>query len=434
MATQASVDTADLAQSERRVSTPTTIAWVGLGILLLLGFVAFLDRQVVALMVRMIKTDLHIDDTKIGLLQGAAFGLVYPLFAVPLGYAADYYSRRWVIFFGVVLWSVCAMASGLADSYTPLLAARVGVGIGEAALGPAAFSLISDIFPRNRLATVMSIYATGSLLGASAALAIGGAVIHWAGHGLDVPQLGHLAAWQVAFIVTGARTRAEASAAWRDVFTFIRDHWAFLVCYQMGFSCMYLVAWASAAWLPSILERTYGWTILQIGATLGLFTAVVGMTGQLSNGLVVDRMFSRSIFDAHFRYYSIAALVACACGIAAPFAGSAWLYLVAIIPWKFVTNFGGVEGAALQVVTPSHLRGRVSAITGVIGSITGGTLGPSVVAFFTDHVFHNDAKVAWSMALTNAIFLPTAALLFWLGRKPMREAVRRANARIAAAA
>ena len=425
--------------------TPNRMAWVGLGILLVLAFVAFLDRQVISLMVGMIKADLKITDSHIGILQGAAFGLVYPLFGLPLGYAADRYSRRWVIFWGILLWSLAAMASGLAGTFSTLLAARVGVGIGEAALGPAAFSLLSDIFPRHRLATVMSIYATGSLLGAAGALAIGGAVIQWAGGGIEAPVVGHLAAWQVAFIVTGlpallvagtvflipeprrkaAATTPRPSVAWSDVFQFIGRNWRFLTCYTLGYACLLITTWGSLAWLPAILERQYGWSVLEVGASLGLFTVLTGLPGQLSNGVIVDRMFARGSNDAHLRYYAVASIAAAVFGVLAPFAATAMLYLAITAPLKFLMNYGGVQQATLQVVTPAALRGRLSALVGVVTAVVGSTFGPSIVAFFTDVVFHDDAKVGYSLALTNAIFMPLAAVLFWLGLKPMREAAAR---------
>jgi MFS family permease len=433
------------ARSATAAPAPTVMAWVGLAILLMLAFVAFLDRQVISLMVGMIKSDLGITDSHIGILQGAAFGLVYPLFGLPLGYAADRYSRRWVIFAGIVLWSLAAMGSGLAGSFSTLLAARIGVGIGEAALGPAAFSLLSDIFPRHRLATVMSIYASGSLLGAAGALAIGGAVIHWAGGGLTFPVVGHLSAWQVAFVVTGlpalliAATvfiipepkrhvpvgTASPNLAWSDVFLFVRQTWAFLTCYTMGYACLLITTWASLAWLPAILERQYGWSVVEVGASLGLFTVVAGLPGQLTNGVVVDRLFAKGKHDAHLTYYIWASLAAAICGILAPFAATAVLYLAITAPLKFLMNYGGVQQATLQIVTPAAIRGRLSAMVGVISAVVGSTLGPSIVAFLTDNVFHDDAKVGWSLALTNGVFMPLAALLFWLGRKPMRDAAAR---------
>jgi len=424
---------------------PTVMAWVGLGILLVLAFVAFLDRQVISLMVGMIKADLLITDSDIGILQGAAFGLVYPLFGIPLGYAADRYSRRWVIFWGIVLWSLAAMGSGLAGTFSTLLAARIGVGIGEAALGPAAVSLLGDIFPRHRLATVMSIYASGSLLGAAGALVIGGAVIHWASGGLAFPVVGHLAAWQVAFVVTGfpalavalfvflipepkraaAIKGAKPTVAWSDVFQFVRRNWHFLACYTLGYACLLITTWGSLAWLPAILERQYGWSVLEVGASLGLFTVLTGLPGQLSNGVIVDRMFARGRSDAHLRYYAFASVLAAICGVIAPFAATAVLYLAITAPLKFVMNYGGVQQATLQIVTPAPLRGRVFALVTVASAVLGSTFGPSIVAFFTDVVFHDDAKVGYSLALTNGIFMPLAAVLFWLGMKPMREAVAR---------
>jgi MFS family permease len=177
--------------------------------------------------------------------------------------------------------------------------------------------------------------------------------------------------------------------------------------------------------MPTILQRSYGWSIAQVGATLGLFTAILGLSGQLSNGVIVDRLFAKGYDDAHLRYYAFASLAVAACGIAAPFAPYAWLYLAIMAPWKFLMNYGGVFSAALQVVTPAAIRGRMAAICGIVSSVLGGTFGPSVVAFFTDHVFHDDAKLAYSLGLTTAIFVPLAALLFWIGMKPMREAARR---------
>ena len=425
-------------------SAPTPFAaWMALSILLLLAFVAFLDRQVISLMVGMIKVDLGITDSHIGVLQGAAFGLVYPLFAIPLGYAADRFSRRWVIFLGVLLWSIAAVLSGLAESFSTLLAARIGVGIGEAALGPAAASLLGDLFPRKRLSFVFSIYTCGSLLGSAGALAIGGAIIAWAGDGMTLPLLGHLEPWQLAFVVTGLpgsvvallvflirepprpSRPVENGAPWSEVFAFVRLNWLFLTCYTLGFTCLLMVTWGSLAWMPAIMQRSYGWSVGQVGATLGLFTAVLGLSGQLSNGLLVDKLFSKGFEDAHLRYYALASLVVAACGIAAPFASSAWAYLAIMAPWKFLMNYGGVSSAALQIVTPSAIRGRMAALCGIVSSVLGGTFGPSVVAFFTDHVFHDDAKLAYSLGATTAIFVPLAAGLFWLGMRPMREAAGR---------
>jgi len=437
-------DQAATLSAPARAGGPGTMAYVGLAILVMLAFVSFLDRQIIALMVSPMERDLHIKDAEIGLLQGPAFALMYPLFAVPIGYAADRYSRRWVIFWSVTLWALAAMGSGLANSYSVLFAARAGVGLGEAAVQPAVASLLSDIFPRRRLATVFSIYGSGSILGSAGALAIGGAVISMAKGGLDVPVLGHLEAWQIAFIVTGApaallacaiflvpeppRRRSDAPGAaaaapsWGEVFVFVRARWLYLFCYVIGQSLLILVTLGVWTWQPVVMERSYGWTPLQIGSALGIFTVAFGFTGQLSNGLIVDRLFVKHR-DAHLRYYLIASPIIVACGCLAALAPNVLTYLLILGPMKFLLNFAGVFIAALQVATPARLRGRLTALSTVITQVLGYSLGPWVVAVFTDHLFHDPNKVIWSSALTTALAVPLAAVCFAVGLKPMREAV-----------
>jgi MFS family permease len=433
----------------RKELSPPPIAWIGLGILVLLAFVSFLDRQIIALMVSPIERNLRISDTQIGLLQGPAFGLAYPIIAIPFGYAADRYSRRWVIFWSVIFWSLSAMYSGLAHSFSVLFAARVGVALGEAALGPATASLLSDIFPKHRLATVFSIYGSGSILGQAGALAVGGAVISWAKSGLDVPWLGHLAAWQIAFILTGVpaamlawlifivpeprrafqspSSGAAAQPRWSEVFDFMRQTWAYLVCYVVGQSLLIMVGAGVWTWLPVAMERSFGWTAVKIGSAVGLFTAAFGFTGQLANGVMVDRMF-RTHDDAHLRYYMFAAAVVTVSGCLAPLVPNPWIYLAILGPMKFLMNFSGVFAAALQVATPSRLRGRITALAAAVTSLVGWTLGPTIVPYFTDNLFHDPCKTIWSIALLTGIFMPIAGVLFALGLRPMGVAVRRQRA------
>jgi MFS family permease len=421
-------------------------AWIGLGVLTLLAFVGYLDRQIIALVADPIEHDLHIADTQVGLLQGAAFAIAYPIFAIPLGYAADRYSRPTIIFCGVVLWAAGAMVSGLATSFGSLFWARVAVGLGEAAGGPAVGSLLAEIFPKKRLATIFSIYGSGVILGSGGALWLGESVIAWAKHGMDFPILGHLRSWQIAFLVTGApaavlsglvylvpeprrRRRRAAGAAptqhppWSEVFAFIRQTWLYLSCLMVGQTCLLVIAVANLAWLPVVLQRSYGWGPAQLGSYLALFMVFFGFPGQMANGLIVDRMFVKHD-DAHLRYYVYACVLITACALLAPLASNGLLYLAIFVPVKALLNFSGVFSAAFGVVTPSRLRGRVGALLGIFGGTVGSIVGPSAVAFFTDNVFHDKAKVIWSLALTTGIAVPIAGVLFVIALGPMRRAVR----------
>jgi len=277
-------------------------------------------------------------------------------------------------------------------------------------------------------------------------------VIEWAKAGMDVPVFGHLASWQVAFIVTGApalllaflvffvpegaRGRPKgrpAAAPWSDVFAFARLNWVFLTCYTAGQMLLYSLAVASLSWLPEIMRRTYHWTAVELGAQLALWTVLFGFFGQLANGLVVDRLF-RKWDDAHMRYFVVGSLLIALSGLIAPFAPTALFYLAIMGPGKYLLNFTGVFSAALQVATPPGLRGRMTALTSVVFITIGSIAGPSMVAFFTDAVFHDKAKAVWSLAITFGICAPLAAVLLAISLKPMREAVQRERVATLAAA
>src|SRR3546814_646680 len=132
--------------NDHNPDTPASArAWLSVVILLVVAILSYLDRQVIALMVEPIQASLKVSDFEIGLLQRVAFGLFYAIFGIPMGWLVDRYSRRKIIYFGMTCWSIAAAACGLANSYWQLLLARFGVGIGEASLSPAAYSIISDL-------------------------------------------------------------------------------------------------------------------------------------------------------------------------------------------------------------------------------------------------------------------------------------------------
>ena len=137
---------------------PARLGWLVVAILMTAYVFSFLDRQILALMIQPMKRDLGLSDTSISLLLGLAFGLFYSLLGVPLGRIADSHSRRGLIAAGMVTWCLMTIACGLARNYGELFAARVGLGVGEAALAPAALSLISDYFPREKRGRAISIY------------------------------------------------------------------------------------------------------------------------------------------------------------------------------------------------------------------------------------------------------------------------------------
>ncbi|HEX7781716.1 MAG TPA: MFS transporter [Sphingobium sp.] len=418
-----------------------SVAWAAVAVLATLNGFAFLDRQIISLLVAPMRQDLGISDLQISLLQGFSFALLYAIGGLPLGYAADKYSRRLVVFFGVLIWSLAAMACGLAQSYGQLLAARILVGLGEAALAPAAFSILSDMFPRKRLTFALGVYGLGSIIGMSVSLLVSAAILQLFADGVTLPLLGHLHSWQAAFVMTGApgviaafliftipEPRRHGSSlgdgTWADVFTFIRARRTFFTCHIVGFTCILTITYAQI-WTPTFIARTYGWPMAQTALALAAFSLATNAFSLLFSGRTVDILQRRGVTDAHFRYYCVAACVLIVAGGSSYWAPQPWLFFVLAAIAYVPMNMQAVGASAIQVVTPAGIRGRVSALYLMVCGLFAQTMGPTTVAFFTDYVFHRDTAINMSLSATCLLYAPIALVAFLIGLKPMRDAVAR---------
>jgi MFS family permease len=424
------------------INSPTAMGWWTLVVLVALSAVSYVDRQIISLMVAPIRADLQVSDFQISLLQGIAFALFFATFGLPLGWLVDRAQRRLVIFGGVVVWSLATAASGLATSFGHLFLARLMVGAGEAALAPAAYSMIADLFPRRRLAFALSIFNIGGATGSALAVFLGGLLITSLSHLSFAPGGGEpLATWQLAFITVGlpglvlafliflvrepARSASLAKAPAGDMaelWDFVKSRRAFLACHFVGFGCMSALGYAAMNWLPVYMMRHFGVPVAQAGALVGVII-VCSIPGGLIASAVVDRLFARGRSDAHLFLYVFIALGLAVLGPASFFTDSLPLFVVMMAGVMFLAAAPGTASAAVQITTPPRLRGRVSAIYLFVYQMVGLGLGPSVVAAFTDYVFKDDAMVGYSMGATIAIFGVAAALLFALGQGPMRRAV-----------
>jgi MFS family permease len=137
-------------------------AWYTVGVLFVAVIFSFIDRIILSLLVEPIKADLGLTDADFGWLLGAAFAVFYAFFGLPIGRLADRYSRRLIIGIGIALWSVMTFACGLAGNFWELFFARIGVAVGEAALAPAAFSMVADLFQREKLGRAIGVYQAGA--------------------------------------------------------------------------------------------------------------------------------------------------------------------------------------------------------------------------------------------------------------------------------
>lgn len=190
-------------QTSEEEQPVTGYSWYVLGVLVLVYILNFVDRQILSILANDIKADLNLSDADLGFLYGTAFAVFYALFGIPLGRLADSWHRVRLLSFGLALWSVMTAASGFAKNGTMLTAARIGVGVGEATASPAAYSLISDLFPKRLRATALAIYSSGLYLGGGLSLLIGGLIVErWNAAYPGGGPLG-LVGWKAAFLAVG---------------------------------------------------------------------------------------------------------------------------------------------------------------------------------------------------------------------------------------
>jgi len=416
-------------------------AWATVSILVLLGIISMLDRQIINLMAGAIKADLGLTDLKLSLLQGFSFAIFYATLGIPLGYAADRFPRRWVIFGGMIVWASAATLSGFANSYGELLTARIFIGIGEAALAPCAYSMITDLFPARRLGRALSVYSYSSSIGGAVAIAIGGMLLDLSDRLTAISFFAGMDTWQIGFIVTGApglilaflvfavREPVRRGAAknrigaWSDVFAFMASRRRFFACHFGGFSMLMLICYGMSGWVPIVLMRVFQWGPDSVGIFYALFIMINSVLALTGHGMIVDAMFARGIRDAHLRYFAFGAPLIIIFGLLATQASSGMIYLLAIAPAFWFINIMGVAAASVQIVTPPQMRGRVSAIFLLVVNLVGLGFGPLVVAAFTNFVFCDEGKLVWSIAATMICFAPLAIGALTWGLGAARDAV-----------
>ncbi|QTH23818.1 MFS transporter [Rhizorhabdus wittichii] len=434
----------------RRGVRPWTTVWI----LTLLYAVAYFDKRLITLLIDPIRATIGATDLQMSLLSGAAFVSFYVIFSFPIGWAVDRLSRRGIIFWGVASWSTFAALGGFARSFWQLLGSRFGVGAGEAALMPAAHSMIADLFPREKLSRALGIFTLGAFIGSALSFAIGGAMLSHFKRGatVDLPLVGALFPWQAVLLLASlpgiplalliflvrepARSHGHAprigSGSGRAWFG---RHRSFYALHFIGFSTLAIMTAGFSSWLPTHMMRSFGEPVARVGMLLAIFQLTVGPLGMLLVARTVDRMFKAGRLDIHMTFYVWGVLVLAAAGMLVGLAPNAIAAYVGVV--LFDSLHGGflpVAGAVLQLTTPSQFRGQATAIFFVFYNVMGQALGPIAVATSTDLLFGSDRMIGPAIALTCAIVGPVTALLLLRSRRPMRAALADAESVAAAAA
>lgn len=429
-------------------------AWYGVTILFLAWTVSFTDRIILSLLIIPIQRDLGINDTQISLLHGAAFAIFYTLMGIPIARLADRSARRPIIIVGMIVWNLASAACGLARDFWHLLVARIMVGVGEAALSPAAYSMIYDWFPKEKLGKAHAFYNSGVTVGAGLAFIIGGIVVGLT-TGVDtltLPVIGEIRSWQVVFFIAGLmgvpvillmftvteparRGGLPPPAPFSEIFRFALAQRGAVLGHLAGFALASLVFNSFLAWTPTFLVRVHGFSPGQAGPLLGIGLLVFGSAGMLTGGWISDKFMKAGHRDAHLRATLIACVGLVLAAALAPLAPLPSLTVVGLYLFFFFGAFPfGIGAAALQMITPAPMRAQYAAVYLLCINLAGIGTGPTVTALITDYVFGDPMAVGYSLALVGVIFSSLSALVFWLTLKPFSaSALRLAEAESRAA-
>jgi MFS family permease len=414
-------------------------------ILVAMNTIAYLDRSILTLAAPQLKQDLGLTHVEISILLGFGFVICCVLLGVPFGWLVDRISRRLLIFAGIVFWSFSASAAGLAHGFWQLLAARVGVGAGEATLNPSSYSLIADGVPRRRLALALTVYGGGAGLGGAISVAAGGLLLGYAlAHGTFVlPVVGEIRPWQFVLLLSGlpgllvaplvffvpepgrrdllrdARGNASTSLS---LWQFMRERGQLMICVFVGFSVLQILSYSFSSWQPTYLVQRFGWNISTVGLALAT-GMVLSFCGAFGAGSIVDRLVARGCIDAPLRWAGSVALTSSLLIAVAFEIDSAWGCVVLVTIAQLPLALIGILSTALQQVTPNEYRGRVSAMFLLCGNLIGFGFGPLLPAWITDQVFADQTLLGHSVALVAASAGVVSAVLLWRGCTPLRAAL-----------
>lgn len=425
--------------------------WYVVIICMVAYILSFVDRQILSLMIEPIKADLMLSDTQFSLLQGLAFSLFYAFMGVPIAALADKKSRVKIISVGIAFWSLATAACGLSKNFIQMFLARLSVGAGEAALSPAFYSIVADLFPKHKLGRALGVYAIGAFIGSGLAFLIGGYVI---GLLKDVsfvtlPVIGEIKTWQLTFMIVGLpgvllallmiltvreperkglkmdANGVAVKASFKNSMGFIKTHRKTFFCHFIGFSFYTMMLYSLLGWAPAYYMRHFGLDASQTGYILGSIILVANTSGALFCGWLIDFFSKRGYSDAAIRAGAIGCAALIIPSVLFTQVDNMQLSFALIFVAMFFSTFPiPASAAATQMLTPNQLRSQVSAKFLLISNLIALGVGTTAVALITDKYYENTLMVGNSISIVNAVAGVIGVFLLYKGCQYYRESMK----------
>jgi MFS family permease len=439
----------------QRVYPTARWAWYTVVVLLCAYIFSFIDRQILNLLVAPVRRDLAITDTEMSLLIGFSFAIFYSVLGLPFGRLADSVNRPRLIIAGMLVWSLMTGGCGLVSSYGQLFMLRMGVGIGEATLTPAAYSMISDSFPPAKRSVAFSVYTMATYIGGGFAFLFGGLLLRSFGtrETFQLPLFGAVRAWQTLFLLLGvsgivfvlvlftlrdpsrkgARVLAQDGSGVKverlplgAIWKYFRENRVTLVCLIFGMALVALAAYGSTAWVITFLVRNHHMSASHAGILFGGAQIVGGSLGMIAAGKLASWLMLRGHRDAYMRV----AVLSCAGwivpGVLYPLVSNATASVVLIyIAVFFICMPTCLIPAAILETVPNAMRGQATAVYLLVVNLIGLGLGPTAIALVTDHVFGFDAAVRYSLLIVPLTASLLAGTFFWFGLRSYNSSLGR---------
>jgi MFS family permease len=421
-------------QSSERQDTHKGSGRYAVALLTVCFTLAYVDRQVLSLLVGPLKASLRLSDSQIGLVQGAAFSIFYVIASVPLARLVDAGNRPRILACCVAGWSVMTAGCGLASSFVFLMLMRMGVAVGEAGLPPGSLAIFADFFSSKRIAKATTFFMISPYLGGGLGLFVGGLLYRKIGHWKlpIVPFVGHVEPWQMMFFLVGLpgifmallvagtlpdprsvqSSPVTGAPALSQVITFVAQR-GFYLTYVGAVSLIVLLLYSYSAWMPAAMMRSHNLNEGQVGAVFGPVLLTSGIIGSLVAGWLGSKSEEAKALPYVASLLMTAAVLLVVPAVLAPIMAdyrvSITLFGVSVFLYSAILSLSPVP---VQLIAPPGMRAQLIAFMGLVYGLVGG-LGPICVGLLSEHLPHTGQALARALAIVAGVSVPGAAILFF---------------------